>query len=150
MFKYVVILFRGECMEQYHGPSKTKKHTGKKKKKIYDKKKRFLGRSPTNTRVLTGKGSKEGAGEERKVIRVKGGNYKVRLRKVLYVNVSLKENDKVVSKKVKITGIESTPENRHHARMHIVTKGSIVNTEIGKVRITSRPGQNGVLNGVPA
>ncbi len=133
-------------MEQYHGPSKTKKHTGKKKKKIYDKKKRFLGRSPTNTRVIA---DKENVEEERKVIRVKGGNHKVRLRKVLYVNVSLRENDKVVSKKVKITGIESTPENRHHARMHIVTKGSIVNTEIGKVRITSRPGQDGVLNGVP-
>jgi len=32
--------------------------------------------------------------------------------------------------------------------MGILTKGAIVETELGKVKITSRPGQDGVLNGV--
>ncbi|MHA1294432.1 MAG: 30S ribosomal protein S8e, partial [Promethearchaeota archaeon] len=33
-------------------------------------------------------------------------------------------------------------------RRHIITKGSIVETELGRARITSRPGQHGVLNGI--
>jgi len=132
-------------MEQYHGASKTKKSTGKKKKKIFDKKKRFIGRSAANTKILEGK---EGEKEERKKIRTKGGNEKIRLKRVMYVNVTTVENNKRISKKLKITGIEATPENRHHARMHIVTKGGIVNTELGKVKVTSRPGQHGIVNGV--
>ncbi|MFH1511592.1 MAG: 30S ribosomal protein S8e, partial [Candidatus Woesearchaeota archaeon] len=31
---------------------------------------------------------------------------------------------------------------------NIITKGTIVDTDKGKVRITSRPGQDGTLNGV--
>ena len=38
--------------------------------------------------------------------------------------------------------------NSHFIRRNIVTKGAIVETELGQVRITSRPGQNGIVNGV--
>jgi len=32
--------------------------------------------------------------------------------------------------------------------MNVITKGAIVKTELGLVRVTSRPGQHGVVNGV--
>ncbi|MCK4384091.1 MAG: 30S ribosomal protein S8e, partial [Candidatus Lokiarchaeota archaeon] len=33
-------------------------------------------------------------------------------------------------------------------RRHILTKGAVVETELGNARITSRPGQHGTLNGI--
>jgi small subunit ribosomal protein S8e len=33
-------------------------------------------------------------------------------------------------------------------RRHILTKGAVVETELGNAKITSRPGQHGTLNGI--
>jgi small subunit ribosomal protein S8e len=33
-------------------------------------------------------------------------------------------------------------------RRNIITKGAVVDTDIGHVKITSRPGQSGALNGI--
>ncbi len=38
--------------------------------------------------------------------------------------------------------------NRHFVRRNIMTRGAVVDTAKGKVKITSRPGQVGALNGV--
>jgi small subunit ribosomal protein S8e len=38
--------------------------------------------------------------------------------------------------------------NPHFVRRNIVTKGAVVETELGRVRITSRTGQDGVVNAV--
>lgn len=46
--------------------------------------------------------------------------------------------------KSKIKTVLETPANMHFARRNIITKGTILNTEKGKV--TSRPGQTGVVN----
>ena len=35
-----------------------------------------------------------------------------------------------------------------YVRRNIITKGAIVKTEAGLVKITSRPGQDGTLNGI--
>ncbi|MFZ8791450.1 MAG: 30S ribosomal protein S8e [Thermosphaera aggregans] len=102
------------------------------------KRKRELGSPPTLT-TLAGE-------EERRIVRVRGGNFKVRVKKALYVNVyNLKER---ACKKVKILTVVETPSNPQNARFQIISKGTIVKTELGLVRITSRPGQDGVLNGV--
>jgi small subunit ribosomal protein S8e len=50
--------------------------------------------------------------------------------------------------KVKILRFEQNDASKDFNRRHILTKGAIVETEIGKARITSRPGQHGVLNGI--
>ena len=55
------------------------------------------------------------------------------------------------TKKAKITEISTvleSPANRHFVRRNIITRGSIVETKLGKVRITSRPGQEGSINGI--
>jgi len=41
-----------------------------------------------------------------------------------------------------------TPSNRFLARQNILTKGTIVETDAGKVRITNRPTQEGMVNGI--
>ena len=49
---------------------------------------------------------------------------------------------------IKIKTISGNPANRHFIRRNIMTKGAIIETEKGKARITSRPGQDGVVNAV--
>ena len=41
-----------------------------------------------------------------------------------------------------------TPSNKFLARQNIITKGTILQTEIGKVKVTNRPSQEGMINGV--
>ena len=82
--------------------------------------------------------------ENRKIKRVRGGLKKVFLLGVKFVNV--KQKDK--NKKVEIKNILETPSNRFLARQQVITKGSVVETELGKVKITNRPSQEGIVNGV--
>lgn len=86
--------------------------------------------------------------EERKVkiSRSRSGEKKLRLLSENKVNVFDSKSKK--SNVVKITNVVETPSNRHLVRRNIITKGAIVETEIGKVKITSRPGQEGTLNGI--
>jgi small subunit ribosomal protein S8e len=85
--------------------------------------------------------------EKRKTKRVRGGNEKILLLKTDIVNVQTKDK---TCKKVKITNVLETPSNRFLARQNILTKGTIVETELGKVKITNRPTQEGALNGILA
>src|SRR3989344_4174150 len=43
------------------------------------------------------------------------------------------------SKKVKILTVVESPSNPHFIRRNIITRGSTVDTEAGKARVTSRP-----------
>jgi len=85
-------------------------------------------------------------GEENKTKskRIKGANRKTFLTKAKFVNV--KEDKK--TKKLEIKNVTETPSNRFLARQNIITKGTIVETASGKVKITNRPTQEGVLNGI--
>ncbi len=82
--------------------------------------------------------------EKRKFKRVRGGNSKVFMLKAKYVNVPV--NKKI--QKLEIKNVLETPSNRFLARQNIITKGTIVETEAGKVKITNRPSQEGTVNGV--
>lgn len=124
-------------MSYYQG-NDLRKPTGGLKGKARGKRKYELGGPPANTRLSDI--------EEREVVRVRGGNTKVVLKKALYINVAIPE-EKVV-KKVKILDVVETPSNPQNARFKIITKGAIVKTELGLAKVLSRPGQDGVLNGV--
>jgi len=82
--------------------------------------------------------------EKRKNIRVRGGNKKAFLLKSKTVNVKL--GNKI--KKLEMKNVIETPSNRFLARQNILTKGTIVETDLGKVRITNRPTQEGMVNGI--
>ena len=84
-------------------------------------------------------------GEQKlKKVRTRGGNVKNRLLYVNYANVAV--GDKV--KKVKILNVIDNPANKFLARRNIMTKSAIIVTDIGKARVTSRPGQDGIVNAV--
>jgi len=83
--------------------------------------------------------------EKRKSKKVRGGNLKTFLLQAKVVNV--RENGK--STKLEIKNVLETPSNRFLARQNVITKGTIVQTDAGKVRVTNRPSQEGVVNGVP-
>ena len=82
--------------------------------------------------------------EKRKTIKVRGGNKKTFLLRGKIINV--RSGNKI--KKLEMKNVIETPSNRFLARQNILTKGTIVETDIGKVRITNRPSQEGMVNGV--
>lgn len=49
---------------------------------------------------------------------------------------------------VKIKTVVENPANRNFVRRNIITRGTILETEIGKAKVTSRPGQVATLNAV--
>jgi small subunit ribosomal protein S8e len=90
------------------------------------------------------KATKLSDSEKRKTVRVRGGNLKTFFFRAKFVSLQ----DKGKSKKVEIKNVVETPSNRFLARQNIITKGTIVDTDSGKIKITSRPTQEGSLNGV--
>lgn len=111
-----------------------RKITGGKYKKSR-KKKKFENRGRTNF-ISIGK-------DKRKNLRVMGGSEKVILLTAEKANV-MDKNGK--AKVVKIKSVLLIPSNRY--LKGILFKGAIIDTEIGKARITSRPTQHGVVNAV--
>ncbi len=82
--------------------------------------------------------------EKKKSKRTKGGNMKTFLLKSKFINIQ----DKGKTRKLEIKNVLETPSNRFLARQNIITKGTIVETESGKIRVTNRPTQEGTINGI--
>ena len=84
---------------------------------------------------------------EEKRVRTKrtlGGNSKRVLLTTKEINVSDKNGK---TKKTDLVTVVENPANPHLVRRNILTKGAIVDTKLGKAKVTSRPGQDGILNG---
>lgn len=81
-----------------------------------------------------------------KSVRTKGGGKKIKQASNEYANVTDSKTKKTI--KAKIKGVEENPANRHFVRRNILTKSTVIDTEKGKARITSRPGQEGTINAV--
>lgn len=84
--------------------------------------------------------------ERRKTNRTKGGNKKIILFGAKSVNVIIDGKNK----KLEIKNVVETPSNRFLARQNIITKGTILLTDSGKVKVTNRPSQEGIVNGILA
>ena len=101
------------------------------------KRKSELGRDPAETRV-----------DEKRLrkIRTRGGNEKLRLAAANKINLT-----DVKSGKCQITdilGVIENDANPNYVRRNIITKGAVVETPEGNAKVTSRPGQDGVVNGI--
>ncbi len=123
-------------MAKWQGRSRKKPSSGRiwpsRKKRKYE-----LGRESADTKI----------GEEKKVqVSVRGTGQKTRLLSVNSVNVTDPESGE--SKKASINTVLENPADPHLARRNIITKGAIIETDIGKARVTSRPGQEQTLNAV--
>jgi small subunit ribosomal protein S8e len=86
-------------------------------------------------------------GETKNVIRkVRGNNTKVAFKFADYANVSDKDTKKTT--KVKILRVTKNPANKDFERRGVISKGSVLETELGHARVVSRPGQDGIVNAI--
>lgn len=95
------------------------------------------GNRPTNTKLGQTKS---------KFVRTRGGHTKFKLLEANTVNLFNPKSKKF--SKATIKNVLENPANRHYVRRNILTKGTIIETEVGKAKITSRPGQEKVINAV--
>ena len=114
-----------------------RKVSGSRYIKARGKKLREMGNEPTLPTIAKAKV---------KLVRVQGGNQKIRRMAATKINVIDPKTRKAVIATMK--NVINNPANRHYTRMNALTKGAVVETDKGKVRITSRPAQDGCVNGV--
>jgi small subunit ribosomal protein S8e len=99
------------------------------------KRRREIGGAPTETHI----------GETRtRIIRTYGGNHIVVASRANLANVTNPKSGE--TKKVRIETVEKNTANPNYVRRNLLTKGAVIKTELGSARITSRPGQDGVIN----
>ncbi len=85
---------------------------------------------------------------ERKIkkVRVRGGNYKIKLFRDMFANVYVPKEGKVVRAEIK--RVVENPAHVHYARRNVITKGAIIETSVGLAKVTNRPSQEGIINAV--
>lgn len=117
------------------GPRRSR--TGRRIRYARNKRKFEIGRETTLPTIGSTK---------QKPVRTRGNHRKTRL---LVGNQAYVTNPKThTTAKTDIITVVENPANIHYVRRNILTKGAIINTKLGKARITSRPGQSGVINAV--
>lgn len=126
-------------MSVWHGDLHKKKPSGGRKRAHRMKRRYEKGAFPTETTF----------GEPKKKIdRQHGGNTKIRALSANLANVSNPSTGK--TEKVEILRVIRNPANVDYNRRGVITKGTIIETPIGVARVTSRPGQDGLVNAVLA
>ena len=124
-------------MSVWHSDMRKKKPSGG-RKRAYRKKRRFeLGSFPAETAL----------GElKRKTVRGRGGTQKLKILSNNQVCVTDPKTRK--TEKVEIARVSKNPANVDYNRRGVITKGAIIETPLGLAKVTSRPGQHGILNAV--
>jgi small subunit ribosomal protein S8e len=121
--------------KQHHGKSNTKSSgNGKKRLKFRDKRRSESGDYFVATKLAEANTSTK--------IRRKGGAYGIKLKAAAFANVLTTSG----FKKAKITRVVESKNNRNFARQNIITKGSIIATELGNAVVLNRPGREGMIN----
>jgi small subunit ribosomal protein S8e len=111
--------------------------TGKLIRSARKKRKYELGRPQVETLI----------GERKiKMERVRGGKSKIKLVMDKFVNVYDPKQRRVV--KAEIKGVIENKAHVHYVRKNVITKGAILETSIGKAKVTNRPSQEGIINAV--
>ena len=124
-------------MSVWHGDLHKRKPSGGRKRAYRGKRKFERGSFPAETML----------GErKRKNARGRGGNVKIKILSDNYACVTDPKTGK--TEKVEISRVIRNPANVDYDRRGVITKGAIIETSLGLARVTSRPGQNGVINAV--
>lgn len=124
-------------MGVYQGNDLRKITGGLKGRHVKVKRKYWMGRPPIETLP----------GSERRIrVKTRGGNLKLKLKFTAYANVVNPKTGHC--KKVAILRVVSNPSSKDYDRRGVITKGAIIETELGRAVVTSRPGQDGVVNAV--
>ena len=123
-------------MAQWHGISRRKPSGGRK----------VRARGKRSTEISTEKQLALIGESKKKIYRRTGGNTLVRVLAADKVSI----NDPKTGKTTLGT-IENVIENEsdpNYVRRNVLVKGAIIETNKGRVKITSRPGKDGGINGV--
>jgi small subunit ribosomal protein S8e len=81
-----------------------------------------------------------------KKYRVRGANRKLRILTAQMINVY--DPATKSTKSTRIITVRENPANPNYVQRNIITRGALLETELGLVKVRSRPGQDGILNGV--
>ena len=123
-------------MAQWHGISRRKPTGGR----------RVQARGKRSTEISSEKQFALIGEPKRKIYRKAGGNTLVRVLSENKVSVNDAKSGKTTL--ATLTNVVENDSNPNYIRRNILTKGAVVETDKGQVKITSRPGHDGVLNGV--
>lgn len=124
-------------MSIWHGALRKRKLTGGRKRAYRVKRKYEQGGYPAET-IL---------GEpKRKSSRGYGGNIKVRALSDKYVSVTDPKTGK--TQKTEIVRVVRNAANVDYNRRGVITKGAEIETAMGLAKVTSRPGNDGIINAV--
>lgn len=124
-------------MSIWHGALRKRKLTGGRKRAYRVKRKYEQGGYPAET-IL---------GEpKRKSSRGYGGNIKVRALSDKYVSVTDPKTGK--TQKTEIVRVVRNAANVDYNRRGVITKGAEIETALGLAKVTSRPGNDGIINAV--
>ena len=81
-----------------------------------------------------------------KKVRTLGNNRKTRVKTTDLAYVVDPKNNKTT--KTEIMSVAENSANIHYVRRNIINKGAIIETKLGKAKVTSRPGQTGTVNAI--
>ena len=124
-------------MSVWHGNSRKKKQTGGRRRAYRIKRNFEKGSFPAET--ILGE-------SRRRTTRGHGGKRIVKLLKEKFVSVT--DPKKGITEKIKILRVIRNKANVDYDRRGVITKGAEIETELGRARVTSRPGKDGVINAV--
>ena len=123
-------------MSVWHGDQHKRKDSGGRKSANRKKRRYEKGFFPAETAL--GK-------QKSKIVRKHGGNQKIRLLSVNQANISDAYGK---TAKVEILRVIKNPANVDYDRRGVITKGTMIATSLGTARVTSRPGQDGIVNAI--
>jgi small subunit ribosomal protein S8e len=124
-------------MSVWHGSLYKKKPSGGRKRAYRRKRKFEEGRFPAET--ILGEPKK-------KTIKGRGETTKIKALSDKYACVTDPKSGK--TEKVEIMRVVKNPANIDYDRRGVITKGAVIETSLGFARVTSRPGQHGIINAV--
>jgi small subunit ribosomal protein S8e len=78
--------------------------------------------------------------------KVRGGNTKTAFKNTDFANVTDPASNKTV--RSKILRVTKNFANKDYERRGVISKGALIETEAGPARISSRPGQHGMVNAI--
>ena len=112
-----------------------RKRTGGRRVPSSDKQANQRGGEPTETTV----------GDRRlKTVDTRGNGQKVRALSTDIAQVAVGGETETTE----IEDVVENPANVNYVRRNIVTRGAVIETGVGRARVTSRPGQSGQVNAV--
>ena len=124
-------------MSVWHGTLHKKKPSGGRKRAYRRKRKFEEGRFPAETTLGTPK---------KKIVRGRGQTMKIKV--LSDTNVCVTDPKSGKTEKTEITRVVKNPVNVDYDRRGVITKGTMIETSLGLARVTSRPGQDGIINAV--